>query len=175
MLFTTALGVLVVWGGMEASRFTGGIFPFLAGGVLILFGAYYLWRYASGNGHGHHHFLSQDGHGHDHHEAGHDHHDHAPVAKTDIGVIVGLFALLTFSPCEGFLPVYLTGVHYGWTGFVILSVVLAGATLAGMVTFTSLTLAGLQRFKFDALERYESAILGGMLCLLGVLVMVFEQ
>jgi hypothetical protein len=44
--------------------------------------------------------------------------------------------MLTLSPCEGFLPVYLSGVQFGWRGFVVLSIILAIATLAGMTLFT---------------------------------------
>jgi nickel/cobalt transporter (NicO) family protein len=80
-----------------------------------------------------------------------------------------------FSPCEGFLPVYLSGVSYGWTGFLLLSGVLAVATLAGMVTFTWLSLAGLERLKLAVLEQYEDAVLGGLLVLLGIAVMIFEK
>ena len=94
---------------------------------------------------------------------------------SDGAAILSLFTLLTFSPCEGFLPVYLSGISYGWLGFALLSVVLAGATLAGMVLFTWLTLLGLQRVRLGALERYEGAILGGLLCVLGIAIMVFEK
>jgi hypothetical protein len=94
---------------------------------------------------------------------------------SDAAVILGLLALLTFSPCEGFLPVYLSGVDYGWSGFLVLSAVLALATLAGMVLFTWLTLAGLEHVRFSTLERYESGILGALLILLGVAIMVFDR
>ena len=46
-----------------------------------------------------------------------------------------------------YTQVYLPGVSYGWTGFLLLSGVLAVATLAGMVTFTWLSLAGLERLE----------------------------
>jgi nickel/cobalt transporter (NicO) family protein len=176
ILFTTVLGIIVVWLGIETSRFTGQVFPFFAGSVLVLFGLYYVARF-TGGGHGHHHWL---GHSHDHGDP-HDHanHGHAPHChttdrKSDTAVILGLFAVLTFSPCEGFLPVYLSGIVYGWWGFLLLSIILAAATLAGMVTFTWLSLAGFERLRLAALETYESAILGGLLILLGVAVMVFE-
>lgn len=83
--------------------------------------------------------------------------------------------MLTFSPCEGFLPIYLSGIAYGWAGFLLLSAVLTVATLAGMVLFTWITLVGLKQFNLEALDRYEHFILGGVLCFLGVLVMVFES
>jgi nickel/cobalt exporter len=94
---------------------------------------------------------------------------------SDGAAILSLLTLLTFSPCEGFLPVYLSGITYGWLGFALLSAVLAVATLAGMVLFTWLSLLGLQRIRLGALERFEGAILGGLLCVLGVAIMVFER
>ncbi len=309
VLFTTVLGALVVWLGIETSKWTGNVFPWIAGSALILFGLYYLVRQARGSGHGHHHFCAghsrggQDhgSHGHDHgghahgsHDHGHgdhhhSHHDHgshgyaseakridtghgvlllevfedgapprfrvrteAPsaalpdaamlvletirtdggrqmfsfaacagylesreeisephefiasvslshgnrahrhevrfedhqhaarvqlaaaakpdrrIVKSDRAVILGLFTLLTFSPCEGFLPVYLSGISYGWIGFVVLSVVLALATVAGMVVFTWLTMSGMERLRLEFLERYESGILGVLILFLGV-------
>ena len=168
VLFTTVLGVLVVWLGLELSQKIGAAFPYVAGGALIAFGLFYLVRFARGGGHGH-------AHGHEH-EHGHEHADEkSPAPMSDGAAILSLFTLLTFSPCEGFLPVYLSGISYGWLGFALLSVVLAGATLAGMVLFTWLTLRGLQHVRLGALERFEGAILGGLLCVLGVAIMVFEQ
>lgn len=304
VLFTTVLGALVVWLGIETSKWTGNVFPWIAGGALILFGLYYLVRQARGGGHGHHHFggghshggHSHGGHSHvahgddhgSHDKGGHDHasetkridtghgvlllevfgvpprfrmrtesaaaalpraaalsletlrpdgsgqafsfaeragylesleeipepheftvslslshgdhahrhevrfeeHQHAPsvqpaaiapasgprsagIVKSDRAVVLGLFTLLTFSPCEGFLPVYLSGITYGWTGFVVLSAVLALATIAGMVIFTWLTMSGMERLRLGFLERYESGILGGLILFLGVGIIFF--
>jgi nickel/cobalt exporter len=172
VLFTSLLGILVVWLGIELSRFVGDVFPYLAGGALLAFGIYYLARQALGGGHGHAHGH----HGGGHHAAHHHDAQLAPAAAmSDRAAILSLLTLLTFSPCEGFLPVYLSGIQYGWRGFALLSAVLAAATLAGMVLFTWLTLHGLQRIRLGALERFEGAILGGLLCVLGVAVMVFER
>ncbi|MBX6741102.1 MAG: hypothetical protein IRY87_03525 [Acetobacteraceae bacterium] len=193
VLFTTALGVLVVWLGIETSRWTGDVFPLVAGGALIAFGLYYLVRQSRGLG-GHHHWGQGDHHHHDHaHGHGHEHpHDHghghaAPrrgtaaalphdtrSRRSDLAAVLSLLALLTFSPCEGFLPVYLSGIRYGWVGFAVLSAILALGTLAGMVLFTWLALAGLERLRLGVLERYESGLLGGLLSLLGVAVMLLE-
>jgi len=190
VLFTTALGVLVVWGGMAINSRIGNMFPLLAGGALIALGIFYLVRQWKG-GHGHVHLFG----GHSHHDHAHDHHhhdDHDQVDETieeeeheieqdwsrrrsDWAAIAGLFALLTFSPCEAFLPVFLTGARYGWFGFAMLSSVLAIATVAGMLTFTWLTLLGLQRLQFKMLEKYEPLIISGVFCLLGVLVIIFEH
>src|SRR4029077_8937893 len=77
VLFTTALGVLVVWGGMAINSRIGRAFPFIAGGALIALGVFYLARQIRG-GHGHVHLFGSHGH-HEHeheHEHGHDHHHH---------------------------------------------------------------------------------------------------
>lgn len=164
VLFTTLLGVLVVWLGLELSQTIGDTFPYVAGGALIAFGLFYLVRFARGGGHGHSH-----GHSHGHAEK------KTLAPMSDRAAIVSLITLLTFSPCEGFLPVYLSGIGYGWMGFALLSAVLASATLAGMVLFTWLTLRGLQHVRLGLLERFEGAILGGLLCALGVAIMVLEK
>ena len=90
-------------------------------------------------------------------------------------LMCGGWLFLTFSPCEGFLPVYLTGIKYGWLGFLVLSGILAGATLGGMILFTWFTLLGVEKIKWKIFEKYEAAILGILLCLLGILVIFFEH
>jgi len=197
VLFTTALGVLVAWGGIALNAQWSRAFPVIAGGALVLVGVFYFIRQFTGrrghvhlfSGHTHHHH-SHDG-DHQHHPNDHDedhvhhvdaHPDDVEVIEkqwshrsSDWAVIAGLFALLTFSPCEAFLPVFLTGAKYGWAGFAFLSAVLAVGTVAGMVTFTWLTLLGLQRLRFEALEKYEPLIISGMFCLLGIIIILFER
>jgi len=194
VLFTTALGVLIVWGGMAINSRIGNAFPYLAGGALIALGIFYLVRQMKG-GHGHVHLFGSHtdhahSHGHGHH---HDHDQHGrglddsieeeervleqdwSRQRSDWAAILGLIALLTFSPCEAFLPVFLTGAKYGWLGFALLSTVLAVATVAGMITFTWLTLLGLQRLRFKMLEKYEPLIVSAVFCILGVLVIILEH
>lgn len=186
VLFTVALGVLVAWLGIEVDRWTGEVFPWIAGGVLFVFGGYYWFRG------GHSHFGAAPAHGrpHEHSHAGDDHHHAHPhvdpharsagsalfvaTGRNDRAVIVGLVAALTFSPCEGFLPVFVAGARYGWPAFALLCAILAIATLAGMLLFTHLTLRGIRRFDLGALERFEGRILGGMLIALGVAVVALE-
>lgn len=196
VLLTTLLGVFIVWLGIAIDERIGHLFPWFAGGALVIFGLYYVVRQLRGRGHGHTHQDHADyGIDHSHpHVYSHEPADHAQGSKTTVGeamqhlrameqpkptsdwVAIGsLLALLTFSPCEGFLPVYLSGIRYGWMGFALLSAILAGATLVGMVLFTWLTLIGLEKLKLQLLERYESGILGGALCLLGIFVILFEH
>jgi hypothetical protein len=185
VLFTTALGVLVAWGGIALSAKWSRAFPIIAGTALVLIGLLYIVRQLKG-GHGHVHLLGS----HSHHE--HDQHDHNldddeeqaelesmeqqwSRRRSDWAVMAGLFALLTFSPCEAFLPVFLIGAKYGWLGFALLSAVLAIATVAGMVTFTWLTLLGLQRLRPKLLEKYEPILVGGVFCLLGLVIVLVEK
>jgi hypothetical protein len=86
-----------------------------------------------------------------------------------------LLALLTFSPCEAFIPVYVSGVRYGWKGFALLTIILSLATVAGMVVFTFLALTGIRQIKLRAFEKYESAIVGSLLCIVGILIILFEK
>ena len=197
VLFTAVLGFLVAWFGVALNNKIGGWFPWIAGGALILFGLYYVVQQLRGGGHGHSHMFGGHCHEHQHHhDAQHvhagEHHSHntddrdehshgehnefaPPPRKSDLGAILSLFALLTFSPCEGFIPVYVSGVRYGWTGFFLLTAILSFATVGGMVIFTWLTLAGMEKLKFKLLEKYENAAMGTLLCLLGILVIVFEK
>jgi len=294
VLFTAILGFLVAWLGFALNERVGAWFPRIAGGALLAFGLFYVYRQFSGHGHGHSHMFG--GHHHPEHTEGDDHkhgvhggplvdtghgnielsvfetgvpprfrlyftdakgreaappspgnlglntlrpdatrqvftfktgpgylesnedipephefrvflelghgnhvhkhelefvedhhhgehgHDHADAevkpparAKSDWAAMVSLFVLLTFSPCEGFIPVYVSGVRYGWGGFALLTAILSVGTVLGMVVFTWLTLVGLEKLNLKWIERYESGVLGGLLCLLGLLVMFFEK
>lgn len=183
VLLTALLGALLVFAGVEAGGTLGRTFGWLAGGVLIAVGTIYLWRQARGAGHGHVHFLGGPGHdhGHQHVHGSHAHagsrhhnHHHGAPRRSDIAVIAGLLALLAFSPCEGFLPVYGAGIVFGWTGFVLLSCVLAVATVAAMGLFTWLTLTGLEGFDLSRIARWEAGVYGVLFIGLGLLVLVNE-
>ena len=96
-------------------------------------------------------------------------------AVSDRAAMLSLLALLTFSPCEAFLPIYASGVRYGWTGFALLTAILSVGAVAGMVLFTWLTLLGVKSIKLLWLEKYERGLIGGLLCAVGVLIILFEK
>ena len=199
VLVTAVLGLAITLFGAVLSEKIGAWFPRIAGGALLLFGLYYLFRQVMGKGHVHFHYPHEHlheaenhgpdhhhEHGHDHghehthdHAHGHDHHHHSHDCRahptSDRAAILSLLAFLTFSPCEGFVPFYVSGIRYGWGGFAVLTAVLSVATVAGMVLFTSLTLAGLSKLKLGLLEKYESVIMGVLLCAVGILIIVFER
>lgn len=181
---TSLLGLVIAWFGFQLGERVGRLFPWIAGGMLIAIGLFYFWRQFSGRGvlhhhppGGHHHESAECGHEHDHSHWEDELKDTALVSDRagDWAAISGLFTMLTLSPCEGFLPVYLSGVQFGWRGFVILSLILAVGTLAGMLVFTWLTLVGLEKLPVQKFERAEAGLLGAIFTVLGVLLFVFEQ
>jgi nickel/cobalt transporter (NicO) family protein len=107
----------------------------------------------------------------------HQEHEHEGrrAQVSDRTAVLSLLALLTFSPCEAFLPIYASGVRYGWSGFALLTVILSIGCVAGMVIFTAFTLAGVRRIKLGLLEKYESGLMGALLCVIGVLIILFEK
>lgn len=177
---TSALGLLIAWAGLHLDAEAGEWFPRLAGGLLLALGAGYFWRQARG-GVLHHHAPGGAHHpsaacGHEAREQSHWDEELRDTALTsrragDWAAVSGLFTMLTLSPCEAFLPVYLSGVHYGWHGFLVLSGILAVGTLAGMLLFTWLTLLGFARLSVQRFERHEAALLGAIFTALGLLML----
>jgi nickel/cobalt exporter len=149
-LFTAMIGLALTGAGMLIGDRLGALFPRLVAGGLVGLGLYYLVRYALRPPH-----LSQV----------------APRRYvSDAAAIGGLIALLTFTPSEAVLPVYLANLEHGLGGFAMLATALSVATMFGMVVFTALFLAGAQKLKLERLERYELLLVGLGLCALGVLV-----
>lgn len=184
VLLTSLLGLGIAYFGFQLDENMGKAFPWIAGGLLLSFAAFYLWRQFSGRGILHHHPPGSPHHAHEHcgHETGPSHWQEelkdSPLVSQRSGewaAISGLFVMLTLSPCEGFLPVYLSGVQFGWRGFWVLSAILAVATLAGMTLFTWLALLGFDRFRLKAFERYEAGLLGALFAVLGVLILALEH
>ena len=174
--FTALLGLLVAWLGIALSDRIGLWFPRLAGGALILFGLFYIVRQMTGHTHTHLHFGG-GGHAHDHeHEHEHEHGaGRLSLSKSDVAAVISLLTLLTFSPCEAFVPVYVSGVRYGWFGFALLTIILTIGTIAGMVAFTALALTGIEQVKLRSFEKYEAGVMGLLLCLVGLLIILFEK
>ncbi|MFH1498528.1 MAG: hypothetical protein ABII82_11965 [Verrucomicrobiota bacterium] len=149
---TAALGIGLAFGGFELGHHVGEALHWLIAGVLVTLGLWLVVRPA----------CRACGHVH----AGGAH----PVPATkgsDRAALAGLFLALTLSPCELFLPVYLTAVPHGWPAVAILSAVLAAGTLGGMLLLTALTLAGGERWARPGSRWQSPRLLGGCLCLLG--------
>ncbi len=173
MLLMTGLGLGLAWFGLQIGERWAGIFPYVAAGALVAMGLLILFRHWQGWTHGHGELLGDHCHHHDH---GHVHAPPIPpVPTSDWAAVGGLFTMLTFSPCEGLLPVYLSGVQFGWGGVTVLSVILALGTWSAMLLFTWLTLLGVERVRFKWLEKCEAPVLGTLLILCGVAFIMVEQ
>ncbi len=185
VFFTAVLGLLLTLFGFALHERIGNWFPLIAGGALLLFGLFYLYRQMIGKVHGHSRAIGENPQVHAaHHSSDDDHakashpasmHTAEPRPVSDRIAITSLFALLTFSPCESFVPFYVYGIRYGWMGFALLTAILSVATVAGMVVFTWLTLAGMRRINLGLLEKYELGLMGVLLGTVGVLIILFEK
>lgn len=173
VLMVTALGMGLAWFGLQIDEHWGEYYPWIAGGALIGLGLLILVRHWRGWAHGHSELI--EGHCHHHHGHSHAPEPAKPPARTsDWAAVGGLFAMLTFSPCEGFLPVYLSAVQFGWGGVTLLSVILAAGTWSAMLLFTWLTLLGVEKARFRWLEKCEAPVLGGLLVACGLLLIAVE-
>ena len=184
VFLTGALGLVIAWFGFELEESVGHVFPAISAVIMLAVAGYFAWRQWTGRGICHHHPPGSDhapsaACGHEH---GHSHWADelrgTPLVKMDRGdwaAVSGLFVMLTLSPCEGFLPIYLSGVQYGWRGFWVLSLILAVATLGSMALFTWLTLVGSSRFRVERFERYEAGMLAGLFVVLGLLVFFVQH
>lgn len=178
---TSLLGLGIAWFGFKVDDHIGHTFSTVAGTLLIAIGAYYSWRQWRGGGICHHVVAGTPHHATDHcgEERGHSHWEDelqgSRLVAGDGAAIGGLFMMLTLSPCEGFLPVYLSAVQFGWQGFIVLSVVLAVATLGAMTLFTWLSLVGFGRFQLKRFEHWEAGLLGALFILLGTLILLLRH
>jgi len=158
ILTTTALGIGLAWFGFALSDRFGEIFHWGVAALLITLGSWLAFRAPHGTG--------------CNHCQGHP--EKLLPEATDRAALWALFLTLTLSPCELFLPVYLTAVPYGWSGIIWLSVVLAVATLGGMLILTWLTLYSVQRLRWRWLEHPHPRITGLLLGGLGLGVILFD-
>ncbi|HWA09381.1 MAG TPA: hypothetical protein VG838_08030 [Opitutaceae bacterium] len=184
VLLTSLLGLAIAWCGFQLDARVGAAFPWIAAGLLGAMGLFYFWRQWTGAGICHHHPPGGHHHADEHcgREEGHSHWEHelkdSPLVSSrqdDRAAVGGLFIMLTLSPCEGFLPVYLSGVKFGWAGFFTLSLILAVAALGAMLLFTWLALRGIERLRVKNYERYEAGLLGGLFLVLAALVVLLER
>jgi hypothetical protein len=158
VLFTALLGVGITWLGLRLSVSAGAWFARAA--ATILFAAAIFYAVRQFRGHAHHHE-------HSHHST--------DRRVSNRAAVWSLFAFLTVSPCEAFLPIYASGIRYGWFGFAVLTTILSLGTVIGMIAFTAASLAGLSRLRLHWIEHYESGIIATLLALVGVFVLVLEH
>ena len=161
ILFTTLVGLLLRGAGQMMGGHAQGWLHYGAAAVLFGFGGFYLLRAVQRRTA----TVMAGGFGDD---------TPPPARVTDRAATLGLVGLLALSPGEVLLSFYLTDAAHGWPQLALLSAVFLAGTLAGMVGLISLVWAGVARLRLDRLVRYDSAILGGVLIVLGVIVLALE-
>lgn len=166
VIMTTFLGSILFVVGLGVYHKIENYFLSIAAVAIASYGSYLIYQYKSGHKHSHC----------DHSEADHHHHG-SELEKTskDGWAILSLLSMLTFSPCESFLPVYLTSARFGWLGFTLLSVVLAVGTLVAMLSFTWISTKAIEYYKMDWLEDHEKLISGVALIILSVVLVLIEK
>lgn len=152
VISTAMVGGLIVAAGLALEERLAGVLPWMAAAMMFGFGGWYLWRALVERG------ARQAGD------------DRPPVS--DRAAFLGLMALLALSPGEVLLPLYLSGAQHGLHGLVLLTLAFAGGTILGMLVLTGAALAGASLLRLERLARFERAILGAALILLGLLVAV---
>lgn len=177
IFLTSLLGLVIACLGFQIDERLERTFPWLAGGILLATGGYYSWRQWRGLSVCRH-FIGTARRGADaccgsklascSNRQDRSIDDQASDDRSDWELMGALFMMLTLSPCEGFLPIYLSGVQFGWRGFVVLSAILAIATLFGMLLFTAGALLGAERLRVRRLERYSAGVLGALFGVLGL-------
>jgi len=165
VIMTTVIGALIFVLGLSFFQKYQSYFLIAASSSIGIFGLFQIAQHYRGHRHSH------CDHGHAHH---HHHFDEHQKTGQDGWAILSLLSLLTFSPCESFLPVYLSAVHFGWQGFLFLSLILAFGTLFSMLVLTWLSMLGLSRFEMSWIEDNEKLVTGVGLLALSVLVFVIE-
>jgi ABC-type nickel/cobalt efflux system permease component RcnA len=180
---TFVLGLGIAWFGFQVEEKVEA-FPWIAGGMLAAFALYYGWRQLRGRGICHHNPPGSQHHASEHcHEEKEVSHWQEELKGSALvsqrtgewTAIGGLFVMLTLSPCEASLGIYLSAVQFGWRGFFVLSAILAVATLAGMLLFTWLALLGFDRVRLKRFERFEAGLLAAVFAVLAVLVLLIEH
>ena len=121
--------------------------------VLLVFGLHYILADWRGSGHAHHHPTPDS-------------------PREDKAAILSLFLLLTFSPCEGLLPIFFAAHPLGLPQLLALALAIAVLTVGGMLLLCSLTLLGFERLHLAWLEQRERSVVGWVLVALAALVLL---
>ncbi|KQY80589.1 hypothetical protein [Brevundimonas sp. Root1423] len=159
-IVTTAIvGGLIVAAGLAMDQWVSGLLPHLSAVLLFLFGAFYLSRSLIRRP------VPADG----------PPLELAEPAVSHAAAFWGLVAMMAVSPGEVLLPIYLSQAGEGLFILAALTVAFAVGTVAGMAAFTLLARAGWSVLRLERWARYEGAVLGGALIVIGLLVVAHQH
>jgi len=159
-IFATAVvGGLVVAAGLAMDQWVAGLLPYLSATLLFLFGTFYLSKAM---------FRRPV-------VAGGAPMDLAEPTVSHAAAFWGLVAMMAVSPGEVLLPIYLSQAEEGLAVLAALTVAFALGTVSGMAVFTLLARAGWSVLRLERWARYEGAVLGGALIVIGLLVVLHQH
>ena len=156
---TALVGTLIVAAGLALNAWIGGLLPHLSAALLFLFGAFYLARASLQKP------ITATG-------------PEAEVpepAVSDRAAFWGLVLMMAVTPGEVLLPIYLSSATEGVMALGLLTVAFAAGTVLGMTLLAALASAGYSILRLERWARYEGAILGVALILIGFLVMAHQH
>lgn len=155
-IVTCIIGFVVAVTGYQITRYVESHIGYFMGIILIILGIAYVvlsrWRRVR---------L-------------HTHEGHSAHYLSDKAAAASLFTMLCFSPCEAALPIFLAASTMSWGILLTMAIILTTSTLFGMLALTALAYRGMQRLKFESLERYEKEFVGAILTFIGIMVIVFH-
>lgn len=157
---TAIVGSLIVAAGLALNRWVEGLLPHLSAALLFLFGAFYLARAS----------LRRPTAGGDALDV-----EEAEPAVSDAAAFWGLVLMMAVTPGEVLLPIYLSSATEGAWALLLLTLTFAAGTVLGMTLLAALATAGYSILRLERWARYEGAILGAALILIGLLVMTHQH
>lgn len=159
ILSTAVVGGLIVAAGLAMDQWVRGLLPYLSATLLFVFGGFYLSRA----------LIRRPV------PAGGPPLELAEPSVSHAAAFWGLVALMAVSPGEVLLPIYLSQATQGPLVLVGLTLVFAAGTVLGMALFTALARAGWSVLRLERWARYEGAVLGLALILIGLIVVLRQH
>lgn len=104
--------------------------------------------------------------------AGHHHEKDAAVSGNV--AMLSLLLSVTLSPCSGAIP-FLVAAAGQVKMILAVGVVLLVTTVGNMLLLVGLTALGIEKLKFEFIDRYEKVLVGGVLCLIGAAVLLIPH
>ncbi len=156
---TALVGSLIVAAGLALNAWIGGLLPHLSAALLFIFGAFYLAKASLQKP------ITATG-------------PEAEVpepAVSDRAAFWGLVLMMAVTPGEVLLPIYLSSATEGVMALALLTFSFAAGTVLGMTLLAALASAGYSILRLERWARYEGAILGVALILIGFLVMTHQH
>lgn len=152
---TVLAGGLIVMAGLALAPWIGAVLPHLAAVLLFLFGAFYLVRAS----------IRRPA------LAGGPSTELAEPTVSHAAAFWGLVVLMTVSPGEVLLPLYISAAAEGPGLLAALTLAFAGGTILGMAILTTAARAGASMLRLERWTRYEGLILGVALIVLGLMML----